>query len=88
MFSRCLAGRQVHEWAFSYLEDFWKSYPLLPKFSTLMLIEGHENTGHVVSSVDSGAFLFFQNFLKFVSFSKSNKRRIYFSKQHSCIHIG
>ncbi|KAH3714070.1 DUF229 domain-containing protein [Pelomyxa schiedti] len=42
----------MHHQAFEYTTKFWETYSDVPKFAVTMLIEGHENTGHVAALMD------------------------------------
>ncbi|KAH3722812.1 hypothetical protein Pelo_18482 [Pelomyxa schiedti] len=52
MKERCIDGKSTHTLAFEYTTKFWETYSDVPKFAVTMLIEGHENTGHVAALMD------------------------------------
>ncbi|KAF9578075.1 hypothetical protein BGW38_006334 [Lunasporangiospora selenospora] len=50
---RCMHGKNVHKFAFEYMNQFRREYKDTPWFQMGALIEGHEGTGEVLLSLDN-----------------------------------
>jgi hypothetical protein len=57
---RCINERYVHSYTFDYMKEFMDNYEHSPKFIFTHMIEAHESSGSVLTTVD-------KDFSKFVT---------------------
>jgi len=59
---RCLYNKLTTEYVLEYGKKFWKSYQNEAKFFRMIIEDGHEGTGEVITSVDDLLANFYESF--------------------------
>lgn len=61
---KCLFGKDLNEYAFDYLESFWKAYIDQNKMFLYQSLDGHEPTGQVIGYLDDILYKYLNNFYR------------------------
>ena len=61
---KCLFGKDLNEYAFEYLESFWKAYIDQNKMFLYQTLDGHEPTGQVIGYLDNILYAYLSKFYK------------------------
>lgn len=61
---KCLFGKDLNEYAFEYLESFWKAYFNQNKMFLYQSLDGHEPTGQVIGYFDDILFKYMSKFYR------------------------
>ena len=61
---KCLFGKDLNEYAFEYLESFWKAYYDQNKMFLYQTLDGHEPTGQVIGYFDNILYKYLSKFYK------------------------
>lgn len=63
---RCINEKYVHSYTFEYMNEFMENYVESPKFVFTHMIEAHESSGSVLSTVDGEFALFVENTMRYL----------------------
>jgi hypothetical protein len=61
---RCINEKYVHRYTFEYMSQFMENYKKVPKFVFTHLIEAHESSGSVISTIDEDFSVFIEETLE------------------------
>ena len=62
MIKKCLFGKDLSQYSFDYLEEFWTTYNEQNKMFLFQSLDGHEPTGELIGYLDETLFNFLNKF--------------------------